>query len=78
MRRKIAILGRKGRLGGALCRALSQKHEVVALGRQEVDLTSSVSEQLKNVEFDLFINTAAITNLDWSEQNPRAAERSMR
>jgi dTDP-4-dehydrorhamnose reductase len=75
MRRKIAILGRTGRLGGALCRVLSQKHEVVELGRQEVDLTSSVSEQLKNVEFDLFINTAAITNLDWCEQNPRAAER---
>jgi dTDP-4-dehydrorhamnose reductase len=75
VRRKIAILGRNGRLGAALCRALSQKNEVVALGRQEVDLAGSVAEQLKDVEFDLFINTAAITNLDWCERNPEAAER---
>jgi dTDP-4-dehydrorhamnose reductase len=75
MRSKIAILGKNGRLGAALCRVLSKKHEVVALGRQEVDLAASVSEQLKNLEFDLFINTAAITNLDWCEGNPRAAER---
>jgi dTDP-4-dehydrorhamnose reductase len=75
MRRKIAILGRNGRLGAALCRALSQKNEVVALGRQEVDLAGSVAEQLKDVEFDLFINTAAITNLDWCERNPAVAER---
>src|SRR2546430_464220 len=75
MRRKIAILGKNGRLGAALCRALSQKHEVVALSRQEVDLAASVSDQLKNVEFDLFINTAAITNLEWCEGNPGAAER---
>jgi dTDP-4-dehydrorhamnose reductase len=75
MRRKIAVLGRNGRLGGAVCRALSQKYEVIALGRQEVDLAESISEQLKKLEFDLFINTAAITNLDWCEENPRAAER---
>jgi dTDP-4-dehydrorhamnose reductase len=73
--RKIAILGRNGRLGRAVCRALSRKYEVTALGRQEVDLAESVSEQLKNVGFDLFINTAAATNLDWCEGHPQAAER---
>jgi len=72
---KIAILGRNGRLGRAVCRGLSQKYEVTALGRQEIDLAEPLSEQLKNVEFDLFINTAAATNLDWCEDHPQAAER---
>jgi dTDP-4-dehydrorhamnose reductase len=75
MRQKIAILGNNGRLGAAVCRGLSKKYEVNALGRQEVDLAHSVNEQLRNVEFDLFINTAAATNLDWCEGNPQTAER---
>jgi dTDP-4-dehydrorhamnose reductase len=72
---RIAILGKNGRLGSAVCRALSRKHEITALGRQEIDLAKSVSEQLKNIEFDLFINTAAATNLDWCERHPQTAER---
>ena len=75
MRRKVAILGKNGRLAGAICRRLSQKYEVISLGRQEVDLTKPISGQLENVEFDLLINTAAATNLDWCEGNPQAAER---
>jgi dTDP-4-dehydrorhamnose reductase len=72
---KIAILGSNGRLGRAVSRALSRKYEITALGRREVDLAEPVSEQLKNVEFDVFINTAAATNLDWCEGHPQAAER---
>ena len=75
MRRKIAILGKNGRLGAAVCRGLSRKYEVNALGRQEVDLADSLDEQLRKVEFDLFINTAAATSLDWCEGNPQTAER---
>src|SRR5215831_12083107 len=75
MRRKIAILGKNGRLGGAICRSLSQKYEVIPLGRQELDLTEAISGQLENVEFDLLINTAAATNLDWCEGHPQTAER---
>ena len=73
--RKIAILGKKGRLGGAICRCLSKKYAVIPLGREEVDLSEPISEQLKNLEFDLLINTAAATNLDWCENHPEAAER---
>jgi dTDP-4-dehydrorhamnose reductase len=75
MRRKIAVLGKNGRLGCAVCRRLAEEYEVVALGRQEVDLTKPISGQLKDVDFDLFINTAAATNLDWCERNFQAAER---
>jgi len=75
IRRKIAVLGKNGRLGGAICRRLSEKYEVIPLGRQEVDLAEPISGQLRNVEFDLLINTAAATNLDWCEGHPQAAER---
>ena len=49
MRRKVAILGKNGRLGGAICRRLSQKYDVISLGRLEVDLTKPISGQLENV-----------------------------
>jgi dTDP-4-dehydrorhamnose reductase len=75
MRRKIAILGKNGRLGAAVCRRLSKKYAVIPLGREDVDLSEPISEQLKNLEFDLLINTAAATNLDWCENHPEAAER---
>ena len=75
MRRKIAILGKNGRLGAAICRRLSQKHDVIPLGRRELDLAEPINEQLKDVEFDLLINTAAATSLDWCEAHPQAAER---
>jgi dTDP-4-dehydrorhamnose reductase len=74
-RQKIAILGKNGRLGAAICRCLSQKYDVIPLGRRELDLAEPISRQLKHVEFDLLINTAAATNLDWCEAHPQAAER---
>ena len=75
MKRKIAILGKNGRLGAALCRDLAEKHDIRAFGRAELDLTKPIREQLKGVEFDLLINAAAATNVDWCEQH--AAEASL-
>jgi dTDP-4-dehydrorhamnose reductase len=75
MRGRIAVLGKHGRLGGAVCRGLSRKFEVVALGRQEVDLTKAINRQLRPFDFDLVINSSAATNLDWCERNSQAAER---
>lgn len=67
MKRRIAILGKNGRLGAALCRDLADEHQILALGRAELDLTRPIREQLKGVEFDLLINAAAATNVDWCE-----------
>ena len=69
MKRRIAILGKNGRLGGALCRELADKYQILALGRAELDLRRPIREQLKGVGFDLLINAAAITNVDWCEQH---------
>jgi dTDP-4-dehydrorhamnose reductase len=73
MKRKIAILGKNGRLGAALCRDL--KHDIRAFGRAELDLMKPIRQQLEGVEFDLLINAAAATNVDWCEQH--AAEASL-
>jgi dTDP-4-dehydrorhamnose reductase len=73
MKPRIAILGKNGRLGAALCRDLSNKFDVLAFGRAELDLTKPIREQLKGVEFDSLINAAAATNVDWCEQHPAEA-----
>ena len=67
MKRRIAILGKNGRLGAALCRDLADEYQILPLGRAELDLMRPIREQLKGVEFDLLINAAAATNVDWCE-----------
>jgi dTDP-4-dehydrorhamnose reductase len=67
MKRRIVVVGKNGRLGAALCRALSEAYDVLPLGRSELDLTKSVPEQLRGLSFDLLINAAAATNVDWCE-----------
>jgi len=73
MKRRIAILGKNGRLGAALCRDLADKYDILAFGRAELDLTKPIREQLKGIDFDLLINAAAATNVDWCEQHPAEA-----
>src|SRR3984957_13893758 len=75
MKQKIALVGKNGRLGATLCRALADTYEVVRLGREELDLTKPVREQLKDTSFDLLINAAAVTNVDWCEQHEADADR---
>ena len=67
MKQRIAVVGKNGRLGAALCRALPESYDVLPLGRSELDLTKSVPDQLRDLSFDLLINTAAATNVDWCE-----------
>jgi dTDP-4-dehydrorhamnose reductase len=74
MKKRIAIVGKNGRLGAALCRALADTYEVLPFGRQELDLTKPARERLKGVPFDLLINAAAATNVDWCEQHEAEAD----
>jgi dTDP-4-dehydrorhamnose reductase len=67
MKRKIAVVGKNGRLGAALCRALADAYDILPLGRSELDLSKPLPEQLKDLSFDLLINAAAATNVDWCE-----------
>jgi GDP-L-fucose synthase len=57
---KILITGSKGYIGTALYNALQRKHEVVGLGKKDLDLTNlnQVKEFLKNKYFDVVIHCA--------------------
>lgn len=57
---KILITGSKGYIGTALYNALKNKHEVVGLGKKDLDLTNlnQVKEFFKNKYFDVIIHCA--------------------
>ena len=74
MKPRIAIIGKNGRLGAALCRVLAESYEIVSFRRDELDLAKPIEKQLEHVDFDLMINTAAATNVDWCEQHESEAE----
>jgi dTDP-4-dehydrorhamnose reductase len=74
MKRRIAVVGKNGRLGAALCRIFEGTHEIVSFGRTELDLTKPIEKQLDGIDFDLMINAAAATNVDWCEQHEPEAE----
>jgi dTDP-4-dehydrorhamnose reductase len=74
MKPRIAVIGRKGRLGAALCRVLAESYEIVSFSRHELDLAKPIGKQLEHVDFDLMINAAAATNVDWCEQHESEAE----
>src|ERR1700732_5376099 len=74
MKQRIALAGKNGRLGAALCRVLSETYDVLPLGRPELDLSKPVRPQLQEAQFDLLINAAAATNVDWCEQHAADAE----
>ncbi len=61
------MVGKNGRLGAALCRILRDAYDVLPLGRSELDLAKPIADQLKHLSFDLLINAAAATNVDWCE-----------
>ncbi len=74
---RIIITGAAGRLGKALCRAYADGFDVVALDRKRLDLASSASVEkvFSDLEFDIVINCAALTNVDYCETNEAEANR---
>jgi dTDP-4-dehydrorhamnose reductase len=72
---KIAIVGANGRLGAALGRQYSRDFQTVSFNRGELDLAKSdqVSSRLSQLEFDLLINCAALTNVDYCESHREEA-----
>lgn len=68
------IAGAKGMLGQDLVeRVLSDGHDVVAVDRDEIDITdpASVAQVVKNV--DVLVNVAAFTAVDKAEEEEAAA-----
>lgn len=75
---KILVTGKNGQLGKELCRKLSPEHELIALGKEDVDLGHE--DQMRCLfrhlpKFSLVINCAAYTDVDRAESEPDQAER---
>jgi len=68
---KIAVLGAGGRLGATLVRAYSPGYEVAGFTRGDLDLADldKLRSTLSARKFDVLINAAALTNVDYCENH---------
>lgn len=66
---KILVTGKHGQVGHALQQALSDKHEVVAVDREQMDLsdTQAIRNVIASIRPDVIINPAAYTAVDKAE-----------
>ena len=72
---KIAIVGASGRLGAALVREYQRDCEVTSYDRRQLDLgqLDRVRSALAATKFELLINCAALTNVDYCESHREEA-----
>jgi dTDP-4-dehydrorhamnose reductase len=68
-KKKLLLFGARGRLGAALARADGEDWNVVALGRQEGDLSTpeTAASMVRRENPAIVINSAAMTNVDVCE-----------
>lgn len=72
---RVVVIGSGGRLGGAIVRHFRPRHRVVAFDRKGLDLSRPeiIDDRLLPIDFDLLINTAALTSVDYCEQHEKEA-----
>ncbi len=72
---RIIITGSRGQLGRQMLRVLDKRHDILALTREDLDITSK--EELEHAvgeyEPDVLINAAAYTHVDEAESEPELA-----
>lgn len=73
---KFLITGAKGQVGHCLTQQLQGKHEVLAVDRDELDITdqSAVKNAVENFRPDVIINAAAHTAVDRAETEVELSE----
>ncbi|MEP6604117.1 MAG: dTDP-4-dehydrorhamnose reductase [Spartobacteria bacterium] len=66
---KIAIVGSGGRLGAALMREYQDKFDVLGFNHAQLDLADAadIHRKIDQLDFDVLINAAAMTNVDLCE-----------
>src|SRR5438132_8082730 len=66
---KLVIVGAGGRLGAALVRTYREKFGVIGFNHAQLDLANrdEMRRKLCAIDFDLLINAAAFTNVDFCE-----------
>ncbi|HEY2103894.1 MAG TPA: dTDP-4-dehydrorhamnose reductase [Chthoniobacterales bacterium] len=72
---RIVIVGAGGRLGGALAREYAGDFDVRGFRHADLNLADSneIRERLCPIEFELLINCAALTNVDYCESHREEA-----
>jgi dTDP-4-dehydrorhamnose reductase len=72
---KIVIIGSGGRLGAALMDAYRDTFQTIGFDRANLDLTQrgEIHCKLDNLDFDVLINAAALTNVDLCESDRNRA-----
>jgi dTDP-4-dehydrorhamnose reductase len=75
MRLLVLVLGAHGQLGDAMTTQLEPRHEVIARGRDELDVTvpDAVRATVNSICPDVIVNCAAYTNVDHAQENPMPA-----
>ncbi|OOF45961.1 dTDP-4-dehydrorhamnose reductase [Rodentibacter trehalosifermentans] len=73
---KFLITGAKGQVGYCLTQQLQGKHEILAVDRDELDITdqSAVKKTIENFRPDIIINAAAHTAVDKAETEVELSE----
>jgi dTDP-4-dehydrorhamnose reductase len=68
---RIVIIGAGGRLGAALAREYASNFDVRAYTHADVDLADldRIRQLLRPIDFDLLVNSAALTNVDYCEDH---------
>lgn len=72
---RVLVTGKDGLLGGAVVREFSSAADVIALGRDELDVSnaSAVAAILSETRPDVVINCAAYNDVDRAEDDPAHA-----
>lgn len=74
---KVVVLGAGGRLGAALVREFSATAEVAGYNHAQLDLANleRLRETISSERFDVLLNAAALTNVDYCEAHREEAMR---
>jgi dTDP-4-dehydrorhamnose reductase len=74
---KIIITGAKGQLGNDCIQVLAKENEVIALGRNELDITrlAEVNAMIDRLRPDVIVNCAAYTRVDACETEKELARK---
>ena len=72
---RILITGRNGQVGWELAQTLGALGELVALGREDLDLTDpdSIRHTIQGIRPSVIVNAAAYTAVDKAEEDKKTA-----
>src|SRR5262249_50271267 len=72
---RVVVTGARGQLGAAVVAACAPRHEVVGLGRQELDAADdrAVESTMGRLRPEVIVNCAAYNDVDGAEAHPVAA-----